>query len=81
MTSALNDTLKLYVASRAFNVRRDRKQANVFLFIEFMPYGGVGTAGRTRELLREVRLRFHHARQVDLNIPARCRYRSLVSAI
>jgi aldehyde dehydrogenase (NAD+) len=44
MTSALNDTLKLSVASRALNVRRDRKQANVFLFIESMPYGGVGTA-------------------------------------
>src|SRR6516162_4900574 len=52
-------------------------QTNVFLFIESMPYGGVGTAG----LLREVRLRFPHARQVGLDIPARRCYRSLVPAL
>ena len=34
-----------------------------------------------RELLREVRLRFPHARQVGLDFPARRRYRSLVPAL
>jgi hypothetical protein len=39
------------------------------------------TKNGIRELLREVRLRFPHARQVGLDIPARRRYRSLVPTL
>jgi len=44
-------------------------QTNVFLFIESMPYGGVGTSG-IGNYYGKVWLRFSHPRQVCSDIPA-----------
>jgi aldehyde dehydrogenase (NAD+) len=55
-------------------------QTNVFLFIESMPYGGVGTSG-IGNYYGKYGYDFSHARQVDPDISAGRSHRSLVSAL
>jgi aldehyde dehydrogenase (NAD+) len=54
---------------------------NVHLFVETMPFGGTGSAGMGHYILRKIRLRRAHPRQINADLPARRGDRTPILAV